>query len=187
MMALAFTAAFAVAGLSSLIRLFAPASGGARMAALSHLLMSVAMIGMAWGWPGPGTSAGIVQLAVFGLLTAVFVLRVLRRSAGADHLVDLVAMVWMLGAVPWLMGADAASHSHHHAAVPVWMQVVTLALLVLLGNAALAFVVEEHRSAPGLVAAASPAGSGTRRVSRLDAAGHVLMSGGMAGMLLTML
>lgn len=186
MMALAFTAAFAVAGVSSLVRLVAPASGGARMAALSRLLMSVAMIGMAWGWPGPGTSAGIGQLAVFGLLTAVFVLRVLRQGAGADHLVDLVAMVWMLGAVPWLMGA-AASHSHHQAAVPVWMQVGTLALLVLLGNAALAFVVEEHRSAPRLVAAASPAGSGTRRVSRLDAAGHVLMSGGMAGMLLTML
>ncbi|TWF75682.1 uncharacterized protein DUF5134 [Pseudonocardia hierapolitana] len=182
MMALVFTAAFAVAGLSSMVRLFRPVAGGGRIAAFSHLLTSIAMIGMAWGWPGPGTSVGIVQLAVFGLLAAVFVLRVLRpvghgRGASANHLLDLVAMVWMLGAVPWLMGADHASHSHDLAAVPVWMQVVTLAFLVLLGNAALASVVEEHRSSP------DPAGA----VSRLDAAGRVLMSGGMAGMLLTML
>jgi hypothetical protein len=182
MMALVFTAAFAVAGLASLVRLFGPVAGAGRIGALSHLLTSIAMIGMAWGWPGPGTSAGVAQLAVFGLLTAVFVRRVLRpagpgRGAGADHLIDLVAMVWMLGAVPWLMGADPASHSHDLAAVPVWVQVVTLAFLVLLGNAALASVVEEHRGSPGPAAA----------VSRLDAAGRVLMSGGMAGMLLTML
>ena len=179
MMALVFTAAFAVAGLSSLVRLFGPVAGGGRVAALSHLLTSAAMIGMAWGWPGHGTSAGIVQLTVFGLLTAVFVVRVLRsarpgRAAGAGHLLDLVAMVWMLGAVPWLVGADAASHAHDLAAVPVWVQVVTLAFLVLLGNAALASLVEEH-------------GGSAAPTSRLDAAGRVLMSGGMAGMLLTML
>ncbi len=160
--ALAFTAAFGVAGLSSVVRLFAPVSGEGRMAALSHLLMSVAMIGMAWGWPGPGTTAGIVQLVVFGMLAALFVPRVLPaagrgRGGSAHHLLVLVAMVWML--------ADAG---HHHAA-PLWMQVVTLAFLVLLGNAVLTPVTEEHRS------------------SRLDTAGHVLMSGGMAGMFLTML
>jgi peptidoglycan/LPS O-acetylase OafA/YrhL len=159
--ALAFTAAFAVAGFSSVVRLFAPPGGG-RMAALSHLLMSVAMIGMAWGWPGPGTSAGIVQLVVFGLLAAAFVPRVLRpaapgRGGSAHHLLVLVAMVWML-----------ADSGHHHAA-PLWMQVITLAFLILLGSSALAPVTEEHRS------------------SRLDTAGHVLMSGGMAGMFLTML
>jgi hypothetical protein len=69
--------------------------------------------------------------------------------------------------------------------------VVTLAFLVLLGNAALASVVEEHRGSPVLVAAGSRAGRGTKPGqpvgSRLDTAGHVLMSGGMAGMLLTML
>jgi hypothetical protein len=165
-----------------LVRLFAPVAGGDRIAALSHLLTSTAMIGMAWGWPGPGTSAGLAQLAVFGLLAAVFVVRVLRpvghgRGASANHLLDLVAMVWMLGAVPWLMGADPAAHAHDLVAVPVWMQVVTLAFLVLLGNAALASVVEEHRSPPGPAAADS----------RLDGLGRVLMSGGMAGMLLTML
>jgi hypothetical protein len=163
--ALAFTAAFTVTGLSSSVRLFAPAARGARVVALAHLLMSVAMIGMVWGWPAPGTPAGIVQLAVFGLLAAVFVLRALRsaergRDGGAQHLLVLVAMVWMLAAMPWLMTGQ------------LWMQVVTLAFLVLLGSAALGSVVEEHRGAP---------------VQRLDAAGHALMNGGMAGMLLTML
>jgi hypothetical protein len=193
--ALAFTAAFGVSALSSLVRLFGPApvSGGGRMAALSHLLMSVAMVGMAWGWPGPGTSAGVVQLAMFGLLAALFVRRVLHpagngRAGNARHLLVLVAMVWMLAAMPWVMGTDPASHD---APVPAWTQVVTLAFLVLLGNAALASVVEEHRGSPVLVAAGSRAGRGARPGhpvgSRLDSAGHVLMSGGMAGMLLTML
>jgi hypothetical protein len=160
--ALAFTAAFAVAAASSVVRLFAPVSGGGRMPALSHLLMSIAMVGMAWGWPGPGTPAGIGQLVVFGLLAALFVPRVLRpagpgRGGSRHHLLVLVAMVWML--------ADPG----HHGAAPLWVQVVTLAFLVLLGSAVLAPV---------------PAGP---RSSRLDTAGHVLMSGGMAGMFLTML
>jgi hypothetical protein len=170
--ALAFTAAFAVPALSSSIRLVGPATGG-RMAALSHLLMSVAMAGMAWGRPAPG---GIGQFTMIGLLAALFVLRVLRPAGNglagsSQHLIVLVAMGWMLAAMPWGMAAH-----------PAWMQVVTLGFLVLLGNAALASVVEEHRSSPVPV----PAG-GQHMASRLDAAGHVLMTGGMAGMLLTML
>jgi uncharacterized protein DUF5134 len=170
--ALAFTAAFAVPALSSSIRLVGPATGS-RMVPLSHLLMSVAMAGMAWGWPASG---GIGQFTMIGLLAALFLVRVLRpagngRAGSSQHLLVLVAMGWMLAAMPGGMAAH-----------PAWMQVVTLAFLVLLGNAALASVVEEHRASPVPV----PAG-GQPMASRLDAAGQVLMTGGMAGMLLTML
>jgi uncharacterized protein DUF5134 len=221
---LAFTAVFAVTGLCSLVRLVlvpAGAGGGDRMAELSHLLMSIGMVGMTWGWPGgPDTAGGVAQLAVFGLLAVMFVVRVLdpaeHPSVGsAYHVLVLGAMVWMVAAMPRLMGmnADSASmpaahrHDGHTAAggtagisgagtagpAPAWMHVVTVAFLVLLCAAALAIVVGALRHAPMLVPAAAPqqAESGTRpgpRINpRLDVACHVLMSGGMAGMLLAML
>src|SRR5436309_9943445 len=93
----AFTAVFTITGVRSLVRLLVRTPGGDRTAALSHLLMSIAMIGMAWGWSaGPGTAEGAAQVAVFGVLAVVFAVRVLdpaeRPSAGAHHLLMLAAM-----------------------------------------------------------------------------------------------
>ncbi|GAA5115308.1 hypothetical protein GCM10023320_13970 [Pseudonocardia adelaidensis] len=126
------TAVFAGTGLYSLVRLSALASGAAtggdRVAELSHLLMSVAMLGMTWGRTGgPDTPGGVVQLVVFGLLSAWFLVHVLRpyghrRVGAAYHAVVQVAMVWMVAAMPALMGmggAAAGSAVHHrdgHAA-----------------------------------------------------------------------
>lgn len=178
---LAFTAIFTVTGLRSLARLVVR-PGGDRMAELSHLLMSTAMVGMAWGWPaGTGTAGGLAQLVVFGVLAVAFVVRLLdpaeQRPAGSAHqLLMLAAMVWMLLAMP-------ASHGHHgHGAAPALTQLVTVAFAVPLCAAAVALV---SRRAPVLVPAAAPPQE--CRGGRLDLAGHVLMSGGMAAMLLAML
>jgi hypothetical protein len=180
---LAFTAVFTITGLLSLVRLFARGSSGDRTAELSHLLMSIAMVGMTWGWPaGPDTAGGAAQLAVFGLLAVVFLVRVLDPAehppAGSGYqLLSLGAMVWMLLAMP-------ASHGHHgHGTAPALTQLVTVAFVVLL--CATAFVMASRR-APAL-AGPHRAGSETSVRPRLAAAGHVLMSGGMAAMLLAVL
>ncbi|QYN38342.1 DUF5134 domain-containing protein [Pseudonocardia sp. DSM 110487] len=178
---LAFTAIFTVTGLRSLARLVARPAGGDRTAELSHLLMSVAMVGMAWGWPaGTDTAGGLAQLVVFGVLAVVFVARLLdpaeQRPAGSAYqLLMLAAMVWMLLAMP-------SSHGHHgHGAAPALTRLVTVAFAVPLCAAAVALA----SRAPVLVPAAAPPGE--RRARRPDLAGHVLMSGGMAAMLLAML
>lgn len=160
-LALTLTAIFAVTALCSLVRLFA---GGDRTAQLSHLLMSLAMVGMAWGWPsGPDTAGGAAQLVVFGVLAVVFVVRVLDpaepSSAGsAYHLLALGAMVWMVLSTP-------ASHGPGgHAAAPAVAQLISIAFVVLLCATPFARVLGASRGAA-----------------------HVLMSGGMAAMLLVML
>ncbi|OLT20864.1 hypothetical protein BJF78_34985 [Pseudonocardia sp. CNS-139] len=137
----------------------------------------------------PPDSGGVVQLVVFGLLAAWYLVRV-RRPGAVYHLVALAAMVWMVVAMPALMGvaagADGASgHGHSHGAAdahpvapalagpaPEWMRLVTVAFVVVLCAAALAWVVAAARRAP---------------VLRNDASVHVLMSLGMAGMLFALL
>jgi hypothetical protein len=181
---LAFTAVFTITGLLSLVRLFAWGASGDRTAELSHLLMSIAMVGMTWGWSaGPDTAGGAAQLAVFGLLAVVFLVRVLDPAehppAGSGYqLLSLGAMVWMLLAMP-------ASHGHHgHGTAPALTQLVTVAFVVLL--CATAFVMASRR-APAPAAGPRRARSETSVGPRLAAAGHVLMSGGMAAMLLAVL
>jgi len=178
---LAFTAIFTVTGLCSLARLLAP-PGGDRTAELSHLLMSIAMVGMAWGRPaGTDTTGGLAQLVVFGVLAVVFVVRLLDP---AEHRpVGSVYQLLMLGAMVWMLLAMPASHGHHgHGASPALTQLVTVAFAVPLCAAAVALV---SQRAPVLV----PVGAPSRRcvAPRLDLAGHVLMSGGMAAMLVAML
>jgi hypothetical protein len=172
---LAFTAAFTVTGLRSLARLLGPVPGGGRLGEASHLLMSAAMVGMTWGLSGgPDSPAGTVQLVVFWLLALTVGVRVLDpgerpRIGDAHHLLMLGAMVWMVAGMP-------TAHGHHgHSTAPGWWTLaITVAFVVLLCAAALALAI-----------APRPAGSGGHR--RLDRAGHVLMSGGMAAMLLVML
>ncbi|GAA5120317.1 DUF5134 domain-containing protein [Pseudonocardia adelaidensis] len=159
----AFTVIFAITGVRSLVRLLVPVDGGDRTAELSHLLMSIAMAGMAWGWPaGPDTPGGVAQLVVFGVLAVVFVVRVVDPaeppSAGnAFHLLALGAMVWMVLSMP-------ASHGHDGHAAPAVTQLITIAFVVVLCATPFARVLRASGSA-----------------------GHVLMSGGMAAMLLAML
>ena len=78
---------------------------------------------------------------------------------------------------------------------PLWVQVVTVGFVVLLGVAAGAWVLRAVRPAPVPVLAAtastpeSAVRPGPARLTgpRVDAGCHVLMSLGMAGMLLAML
>jgi hypothetical protein len=177
-LAAVFTVAFAVTGLYSLgryVRLSAatgPAarvSGQARATELLHLLMSVAMIAMSWGRSGgPETGSGIVQLLAFGVLSLLFGLFAARASGlvgvlgRAAHAVMAAAMVWMVVAMPLLMGhgtpgsaGDAGAHAGHGAMAgmdmggtqatdpaaaappPGWAIGLTVAVVVLLlGSAA---------------------------------------------------
>ncbi|WP_433294559.1 DUF5134 domain-containing protein [Pseudonocardia sp. CA-142604] len=114
---IAFTVAFAVTGLYSLVRFAGLVSGastdGDRVAELTHLLMSLAMIAMTWAYSGgPDTASGILQIVVFGLLGLWFLGRIAGpdhghgRSATAYHLVMSAAMVWMVAAMPVLMSGS---------------------------------------------------------------------------------
>jgi hypothetical protein len=117
----AFTLVFAVTGLYSLVRFAGLVSGAAadgdRVAELAHLLMSLAMIAMTWAYSGgPDTASGTLQIVVFGLLGLWFLLRMARPGHGharetAYHLVMATAMVWMVAAMPVLMGGSGMSMS----------------------------------------------------------------------------
>lgn len=88
--------------------------GDTRATELLHLLMSVAMIAMAWGWTGgPDTVDGAVQVVVFGVFAAVLGALALvpnrreARRARLSHGLAAAAMVWMVAAMPLLMHVDA--------------------------------------------------------------------------------
>jgi hypothetical protein len=177
---LVFTAVFTVTGLRAALRLLARAPAGDRTADVSHLLMSIAMVGMAWGWPsGPDAAAATVQLVVFGVLAVVFAVRLLEQAEhpspyGASHLIMAAAMVWMVLAMP-----AAPGHGGHGAASAL-AQSVTVGFVVLLCATAVVLVPRRAR-------VPVPAAPEARALPRLDLAGQVLMRGGMAGMLLAML
>jgi hypothetical protein len=234
-----FTVVFAFTGLYALVRLAELSSttdrSGSRIVELSHLLMSVAMIAMSWAWSvGPTSGSGIVQIVVFGFFTIFFLARLTPASTGDErfhvgyHVVMNAAMVFMVAAMPQIMGADMSAHggsggSHHggddgmagmagmpgmggtggadgtvSTATPLWATAATWLFVVLLFAAAFLWVVHVARPAAAGHDAAVPASDGgavavgTRVPSpttgfRLDAGCHLLMSVGMAGMLLAML
>jgi hypothetical protein len=136
-LSIAFTVVFLATGTYSLWRFARTiarpgAPAGARTVELLHLLMSIAMVAMAWGWSGgPATGSGILQLVVFGVFTLVLGGELviapghLHRAACAFHAVMAAAMVWMVATMPVLMGhmsdaggesADHAGHTGHTAA-----------------------------------------------------------------------
>jgi Domain of unknown function (DUF5134) len=234
-----FTVVFTLTGVYSLVRLAELASGmdrtGSRIAELSHLLMSVAMIAMAWGWTGePASPTGVGQIVGFGVLGIWFLARLVlpvgdhSRATEGYHLVANAAMVWMVAAMPQITGSPVAEAAPHGSAdmagmagtggmaglaaaapttpaTPAWVVAVSVALAVLvLGGAALWATRIVRPVLPGCCAAggstqAEEIASGgsvavavaavrTRSTSaRIDACCHVLMSLGMAGMLLAML
>lgn len=138
--AVVLTVAFVATGVYALARYVRLASdrgpgrdagGQARAVELLHLLMSLAMIAMAWGWSGgPDTGSGVVQLVVFGAFALVFAVLAARARGVASvlsraaHALMAAAMVWMVAAMPLLMGhgaratgaAEAGGHAGHGAA-----------------------------------------------------------------------
>ena len=233
-----FTVVFALTGLYSSVRLSELARGvdrsGSRVAEASHLLMSLAMIAMAWGWTGdPASPTGVLQIVVFGLFGIWFLARLAlpvgdhSRATEGYHLVANAAMVWMVAAMPQIMSSGApdgagttgtagmpgmGGMSGPVAAAPTppstpsWVVAVSVVLAVLLLAGAVLWATRVVRpGAVGGCAGASVAGESvsegaagsvalavaptrTRSTSaRLDACCHVLMSLGMAGMLLAML
>ncbi|MHA6627175.1 DUF5134 domain-containing protein [Pseudonocardia sichuanensis] len=226
-LSLAFTVVFVLTAGYLLVRMAlltaGTAPGGDRLAELSHLLMSLAMVGMATGWTGgPASAGGVLQLALFGLLTVWFLGRLAApapghaRTGDAYHLVMVAAMVWMVAAMPQLMGmtgapaAGGGAHAHHHGggtaealaphavavATPPWVLAVNGVFVALLAAAAVLWGRRAVRpgTAIGIAAGGSGAVVATRadpglaRLTgpRADACCHLLMSIGMGAMLLAM-
>ncbi|TDV44267.1 DUF5134 domain-containing protein [Actinophytocola oryzae] len=211
-----FTVVFAVTGIYSLARLAAVLAGEGtpedRLVELFHLVMSLAMVGMAWAFVGgPETTGGRAQIVFFGAFTIWFVYRAATHSrlTNGYHFVMAAAMTWMVAAMPLMMGTSGGSSGgggHHGSAAPSempgmdgpatvtptpgWVTAVTIGFAVLLPAAAGWWALrvlrtdEEARPASsGGVATLAPA---VPRV-RIDVGCHVLMSLGMAGMLVAML
>ncbi|GAA4905436.1 uncharacterized protein DUF5134 [Actinomycetospora succinea] len=169
----AFTALFVLTGAYAFVRYVRITTGAthaargsdgeARAVELLHLLMSIAMIAMAWGWSGgPTSGSGVVQLVVFGVLTVLFGgLAAVARDRGravsrAAHALMSGAMVWMVATMPLLMGhsgddggsggghaghggseaADGAAMVMPPAPAPGWVVVATVVLALLLAAAA---------------------------------------------------
>ena len=160
------TVIFAATGGYSLLRWASLRAGvaghhGDRVAELSHLVMSAAMIAMVWEYGGPTGNAA--QIVLFTVLAGYFLTRlpVGRRTrpggcpAPGFHLLMCSSMVWMLAAMPLLIGGlatdSAGGHMHDMpmggadaagqdgqppSATPAWAVVVTVALSVALLAAA---------------------------------------------------
>ncbi|HTF49646.1 MAG TPA: DUF5134 domain-containing protein [Pseudonocardia sp.] len=161
------TVIFAATGGYSLLRWASLRAGvaghhGDRVAELSHLVMSVAMIAMVWAYGGP--AGNVAQIVLFTVLAGYFLARlpVGRRGARLGgcpapgfHLLMCASMVWMVAAMPLLMGGmptgSAGGHMHGMpmggadsagqdgqppAPTPAWAVVVTVAVSVALLAAA---------------------------------------------------
>jgi hypothetical protein len=111
-----FTVLYAGTGGYALLRWASLVTGasprpGDPVAELAHLVMSLAMIGMVWGYAGD--TADLVQIVLFGGLGCYFALRLLSRHPGCSspggQVLMCAAMVWMVAAMPLLMGHGSES------------------------------------------------------------------------------
>lgn len=159
-----------------------------RLGDVNQVAMSVAMIAMTW-WP-PGLAGSVFQVvvfAVFGLLQVAGLARIegtSARLATASETAMNAAMVWMLAAMPLLMGggwsAAGGGHDHHGsaaaatagtpAATPDWALSVNGAVITVLVIITAWQVIQAVRTASG----------------RVHVAGHAGMAAGMALMLALM-
>jgi Domain of unknown function (DUF5134) len=182
-----FTAVFVGTGGHALYRLTAPAFVD-RAAEAAHLLMSLAMLAMTWGWTGgPGSPSGMVQVGLFGLLTLWFVAGAVGGSIPHSlHTTNAAAMVWMVVAMPALMGMG--THTAWTTAVTVLFTALLVATAWVWIRRAVAAATNDAvpiADAAGTVAVLTAA---RRHVNaRVDACCHALMSLGMGAMFLTML
>jgi hypothetical protein len=141
------TVLFTGTGLYSLLRWASLRAGvaghhGDQVAELSHLVMSLAMVGMVWGYGGG--AADTVQLVAFGAFSCYFLARlVLGRvrpalagcPAPGFHLVMAASMVWMVAAMPLLMAGMATGSGGGGPAVtetPGWALALTVLFCVAL-------------------------------------------------------
>ncbi len=193
-----FSIVFLATGLYSVVRYALLTSGaerdGDRAIELSHLLMSIAMIAMAWAWTGgPGTASGILQLVVFGLFAVFFLAQAVSGGhdtvVSVDHLLMNGAMVWMVAAMPALMGMSATAggaggggggHAGHGSdsgdtaavagmepmATPTWVTLVTWAFVVLLVASAVFWALRAARADTGRAVEPAAGGGGTATVVR---------------------
>ncbi|MEJ3652944.1 DUF5134 domain-containing protein [Actinomycetes bacterium KLBMP 9759] len=236
-----FTVVYVVTGGYALVRLAlivsGESSGEDRLAELCHLLMSLAMIAMAWG-TGDGGLARTLQIGVFAGFAVWFLARALLggrghgRAPGVLHASASAAMVWMVAAMPLIMGmpmpagggdGDGGGHAGHggHSAAageqvagaagvpaPGWVVAVTVAFAAVLLAGAVFWAARLWTARLWAARAAAPAalpvpalvgaGGGATAVEarhgltalagpRQDLVCHLLMSLGMAGMLVAML
>lgn len=203
-----FTLVFAMTGVYALSRLSRLLAGtdvtGDRTAELFHLVMSLAMIGMAVAWTGgPETASGRLQIVVFGAFTLWFAYRGATRSPSHGHLMTGhlvamgVAMTWMVATMTVLMGhtGGGSGHGGHHGApsdtavapgadVPVppapgWVLAVTMAFAVLFAVAGCSWAVRALRSGGP---AAAPGTSGGTVATRTEVVTQTRLSARLDGL-----
>lgn len=177
---------------------------GGNLVELNHLVMSVLMVAMVWWMPGTlGTTVQVIALGLFtvALLRLATLAGLARgtRIAMAAHLVGNLAMIWMLVAMPWLMGHAAgagdsghAGHEEHAghqgagtgaplggadlaAGTPGWMITLSLVLAALMAVTAVGWLAHRHSE--------RELGRGDDWPHRIC---HAAMAGGMAAMLVVM-
>jgi hypothetical protein len=203
-----FTLVFAMTGVYALSRLSRLLAGadvtGDRTAELFHLVMSLAMIGMAVAWTGgPETASGRLQIVVFGAFTLWFAYRGATRSRSHGHLMTGhlvamgVAMTWMVATMTVLMGhtGGGSGHGGHHGApsdtaaapgadVPVppapgWVIAVTIAFAVLFAVGGCSWAVRALRAGGP---AAAPGTSGGTVATRTEVVTQTRLSARLDGL-----
>lgn len=180
----ALTLTFSATAMYATVRLFAdrkllPIVGNAL-----HLVMSVVMVAMCWPWWSllprvPQTlffSAGVVWFGAIAILQARR--RITRSAAGGHsawhqvaHAAMMLAMVWMILAMP--SGTDATTHAHHHGGLEPWAALTGVAITAALAISGVIFLVELIRCLCGRTTWLGHTG---------DVASGTLMSFGMAAM-----
>ena len=159
---------------------------------LNHAVMSLLMITMIWPTLVSGTVGLQVQSVIFGLFAVTqtaLAIRSPNRGARLDYVSNVVlnlAMIWMLLAMPWLMGAsgsgdDGGAHAEHGGSgagaageamvAPSWVEPVNFIVIGLSFAVAAWWVWRGIRGSPG---------------HRLHAACHALCGLGMGTMLVLM-
>lgn len=153
----------------------------------NHALMSVSMIAMIWlpfGQIGSWVQAGAFALLGAGLAAlSVRATPAVHGVDGLSHVLLNAAMVWMLLAMPLLMGtgpsASGGGHHQHHgggteaahqvSATPGWVSATNTVAIAISAAVALWWAVRAVRGH-----------------HRLHALCHLLMGAGMAAMLALM-
>ena len=136
----------------------------ARLGEVNQLAMSVAMIAMTW-WP-PGLAGSVFQVVAFGTFGVLHVVGLARaegtsaRLTVASEIAMNAAMVWMLAAMPLLMGGHPSSgggHDHHGTAAaaatagppvatPDWALAVNGAVITVLVVITAGYVIKAIRT-----------------------------------------
>ncbi|MGO2141196.1 MAG: DUF5134 domain-containing protein [Leucobacter sp.] len=180
----ALTLIFSATAMNTTVRLFADRKLLLIVGNALHLAMSIVMVAMCWPWwsllPAvPQTlffSAGTVWFGAIAILQVRR--RITRATAGRHsawhqvaHAVMMLAMVWMILAMP--SGLDATTHAHHHGGLEPWAALTGVAITAALAISGVIFLVELIRCLRGRTTWLGHTG---------DVASGMLMSFGMAAM-----